>query len=99
VTATPPTVQDLAELTGLPTGTPTLGEALTVAGGWLAGHYRCDPYTDAHYLAQLHMAARWVAAKGAPLGVLDAGDLGATYIPSRNVIVRELLTDPIGGFA
>lgn len=76
-----------------------LQRALDVAHKWITDRYVADPYDHDHVLAELHMAARWHQAKGAPLGVLNGGDLGSTYVPARNAVVREMLGDPIGGFA
>lgn len=99
----PPTAADLAEHLGLTSPSPEvlarLSRTLATAHQWLLEHYLCDPWTDSHELAELHIAARREQARGAPLGVLDGGDYGTTFIPARQVIVRELLTDPRGGFA
>ena len=85
VLAVPPTVDDLVDWLGgaaAVTIDPVVGQlAIDRATSEQAQTCVVDPYTVSLRGAALRRAARVLAARRAPLGALDLGDLGGGFLP------------------
>ena len=87
---------DLAAFTGRPAADPAVVEAAAESLVILDRYWHTDPWTGATALAQKHVG-RWLlqARQG---DLVDAGDLGTVFLPSRLPAVDKLI-DRRGGFA
>lgn len=99
---TAPTRADLAEWLGVPDqGTP--GDlwdlALQVAQEQQTARCVVRPYTPALHAAALRRAARFLAARGFPLGAADSGDL-PMFLPRWDAEIESYEADArLGPFA
>lgn len=85
MTAAPPDIDDLrAWLPGAQVDDAAAADALQAALEAQSARCRTDPYTAGLRIAALRRAARILAARHAPLGTVDNGELGAVYLPATD---------------
>lgn len=85
-----PTADDLAAYMGVDEATPGLQTAVTVALAQQAARCDVSDYTEPLREAALRRAAGNMAARSAPLGLVDLGELGPTRIPGWDGKTEEL---------
>ena len=98
-----PDVSDLREYLGLennPYPDEQLGSALDAALEMQRDRCVWDLYEAPLYEAALRRAARILAARGAPLGMMDLGEFGSTPLVRWDTQIEELEAEyRRGGFA
>ena len=86
--ATPPTPAEVAGYMQIDESTPLLAAACATAVAMQASVVDTTDYPDPLHYAALRRAARWMAARSSPLGMIDLGDLGAMHVPQWDAEIQ-----------